>query len=752
MRHVPGMGGSLRRRSCRAFCGIAAVALLLGVLGTATAIAQLGQFGSGPSPATRNQPVGFMADTVEYQQNNELVIARGHVEAWQNGHVLQADQVTFNRRTGIATATGHITLFEPNGQVLFADAAELSQGMRDAVLTGLRARLAQNGKLAANGGRRTNGVLNSLSKVVYSTCNLCKKHPERPPLWQIRAANATEDLQHQRLEYYGAEMQMFGIPVAYFPYFWTPLTPKRTSGLLIPSIGTSTHIGAFFAQPYYWVIDDQSDVTFTPLLTTKTSPQLDAEYRRRFNFGYLTLNGSLGYFENSPQATIYANGQFDLNPTWRAGFSINRASSEDYVNDFHLGHELGNYSTILTSNIYGEGFGEGAYSRLDTTFYQSLTTTTVAQNQLPVVLPRYQYSYFGEPDSLGGRLSLDTGMFNVLRDDGTDTRRADLIGEWDRPFTGDLGDLWTVKLHVAAAAYDANQMNEQPNFSTMSEVNDARALPQAALDFRWPFERDSGAWGTQLVEPIAEVIVGPNEGGSQLDKYPNEDSLDLSFSDANLFGFNRFGGIDRLQGGSRLNVAMHGAWYLAGTALDGLIGQSYNSTTSPWLPSYSGLQDNVSDIVGRLSFTPTNWLDTTYRFQLDHRNLAMRVSDATASVGPAHYHLTAGYIYSTFDPYYFYLQPGPPPPGSLYFTPRNEITLGGNASWGPFRVDTGARRDLTDNQMISVNADAAYEDECFIVALKFYRRYTSLNGDSGSTTFLIQLTFKTLGQFGFSAL
>jgi LPS-assembly protein len=728
------------------------------MLATGTATAQLTQFGAGPSTATRNQPVGFMADTVEYQQNNQLVIARGHVEAWQNGTVLRADQVTFNRRTGIATATGHVTLFEPGGQVLFADAAELTQNMRDAVLTGLRARLAQNGKLAANGGRRTNGVLNSLSKVVYSTCNLCKKHPERPPLWQIHAATATEDLQHQRMEYYNAEMQMYGIPVAYFPYFWTPLpTSKRTSGLLMPSLGTSTHIGAFYAQPYYWVIDDQSDATFTPMLTTQAGPQLDAEYRRRFNFGYLTLNGSLGYFESSPQATIYANGLFDINQTWRAGFSINRATSEDYVNDFHLSHDLGNYATVLTSNIYLEGFGEGAYSRLDTKFYQSLTTLTVAQNELPVVLPRYQYSYVGQPDSLGGVLSIDTGMFNVIRDDGTNTRRADLISEWDRPFTGDLGELWTVKLHVDAAAYDANQMNEQPNFADVSQVNDARALPQAALDFRWPFARDSGAWGTQLIEPMAEVIVGPNEGGSQLNKYPNEDSLDLSFSDANLFGFNRFGGIDRLQGGSRVNLALHGAWYLAGTALDGLIGQSYNSTPSPWLPSYSGLQDNVSDVVGRLSFTPTGWLDTTYRFQLDHRNLAVRVSDATASVGPAHYHLTAGYIYSTYDPYYYYLQAGTPPngnppPDSLYFTPRNEITLGGNASWGPYRVDASARRNLTDNQMVSVNAGAAYENECFIVALRYYRLYTSLNGESGGTTLLIQLTFKTIGQIGFSAL
>ena len=116
------------------------------------------------------------------------MIARGHVEAWQNGHVLRADEVTFNRQTGVATATGHVTLIEPSGQVLFADAAQLDQGMRDGILTAIRARLEQNGKLAANGGRRTGGVLNAMSQVVYSTCNLCKKHPERPPLWQIRAS------------------------------------------------------------------------------------------------------------------------------------------------------------------------------------------------------------------------------------------------------------------------------------------------------------------------------------------------------------------------------------------------------------------------------------------------------------------------------------------------------------------------------------------------------------------------------------
>jgi LPS-assembly protein len=54
--------------------------------------------------------------------------------------------------------------------------------------------------------------------------------------------------------------------------------------------------------------------------------------------------------------------------------------------------------------------------------------------------------------------------------------------------------------------------------------------------------------------------------------------------------------------------------------------------------------------------------------------------------------------------------------------------------------------------MVAVGADAIYEDECFIFDLRMYRRYTSINGDSGSTTVLFLLTFKTIGQFGYRAL
>ncbi|MGA9013206.1 MAG: LPS assembly protein LptD [Acetobacteraceae bacterium] len=739
----------------RRFRLVVLLAMLLASMLSGAAQAQLSEIANLGShqPASRNQPVTFTADTVEYDRENSLVIAQGHVEAWQDDHVLRADRVTFDRNSGVSAAKGNVVLLEPDGQVLFADYAELTQDMKSGVLRDMRAILAENARMAANGARRTEGEINEMSKVVYSTCNLCAKDPTRPPLWQIRALSAVQDLEHKKIEFQDAVMEMYGVPVGYMPYFWTvDPSVKRASGLLIPSMGVSSHIGAFFAQPYYWVIDDQSDATFTPMITTEAGPQLSAEYRRRFNNGSFVVDGSLGYLDNSVQGTIYTKGQFNLDDTWRWGFNIARASSPDYVRDFHIGAgDLGSEPTLLTSQIYAEGFGQGSYSRFDVRFYQTLNEVVVS-SELPLVLPRYQYSYFGQPDSWGGRFSLDAGAFNVVRSDGTNTRRANVTLNWSRPFVGALGDLWKVTLHTDAIAYDASAFNEQPNFGPMSQVNTARAQPQAALDFRWPFMRDSGAWGTQLIEPIAQIVVGPQVGNSQNTKYPNEDSLDLEFTDANLFGFNRYPGVDRLDGGVRANVALHGTWYLGGTTFDGLIGQSYRTTVDNQFSEASGLHDQVSDIVARASLAPTSWLNLTYRTRLDHKDLATRMADALATVGVPKFSVNAGYIYTIDNPYTEFDQPLPPPAGNAFYTPRNEVTVGASSNWGKYRLSAYARRDLQSSQMVAAGVDAVYEDECFILDFRFYRRYTSYNGDNGATTALFQLTFKTIGQFGFKAL
>ena len=64
--------------------------------------------------------------------------------------------------------------------------------------------------------------INELSRAVYSTCNLCAKNPNAPPLWDIRARSAVQDVEHKMIEYHDAVVEMYGIPVLYTPYLSHP--------------------------------------------------------------------------------------------------------------------------------------------------------------------------------------------------------------------------------------------------------------------------------------------------------------------------------------------------------------------------------------------------------------------------------------------------------------------------------------------------------------------------------------------------
>jgi LPS-assembly protein len=763
----------------------------------------------GVTPLSKDQPVTFTADQVTYDRDTGIVTATGNVDAWQNDHEVRADKVVFDRNTNTTAAIGHVVTLEPDGQVMFSDYAELTESMKDAVLRGMRAQLAQNGRLAANGARRTGGQINELSKVVYSTCNVCVADPSKPPFWQIRAYSGVQDVEHKRIEFYDATIEAFGLPVGYLPYFNTAdPSSKRSSGFLIPLAGNSSSLGFFGGIPYYGVLDDQSDVTISPLLTTRQGAQVDVDYRRRFNDGELEINLSAGTLTREAngdgnvvslgngntvigtgntiiingqktittgnpntlqlQESIFSTGKFVWDDTWRYGFTLDRASSVNYLNDYNQGQFFGSISNILTSNVYIEGFGSGAYTKLDATFFQSLDTS-IAQTTLPIVLPRYEYSYFGQIDPWGGRFSLDTEDFNVLRNIGTSTQRLDLIMNYERPFTGPLGDLWKAQVHLVNAAYNATDFNQEPNYATAAgspvqtasstsqaplEVQTARSMPQAALDAQWPFMRDSGDWGTQLIEPHAQIIVGPNMGNHQFAHIPDEDSFDLEFTDANLFGWNRFPGIDQLEGGSRLNVAMHGAWYLNGTVLDTLVGQSYQTERLTEIP-FSGLTGPVSDYVGHVSFSPTPWLDAIYRFRLDHDDFKTKMADAVLAIGKPEFTVSPGYIYTSNNPYTLFdqapLVPQSPTTDPLFYIPRNEFSLGVVSKIGQYKFTGYARRDLQTNQMVAIGADIAYENECFIFDARLTKRYTSVNGDNGYETVLFTITLKTIGAFGFHA-
>ena len=306
------------------------------------------------------------------------------------------------------------------------------------------------------------------------------------------------------------------------------------------------------------------------------------------------------------------------------------ASSQDYLRNFRIGNYAGN---VLNTSGYFEGFGEGGYARVSALSYQGLNST-VTNSQLPFVLPRYQYDYFGLQDSWGGRLSFDSNDFNVIRRVGANDQRLNLNAQWERPGVGALGDVWSLTARVESAIYNGYDINQQPDYAPVGNARTARAQPTVALKVAWPFLRSGSSGSSELIEPIVQLIASPNTGSSTYREVPNEDSLVPEFTDTELFSLNRFQGVDRQEGGMRANVGLHVTWNSKAGVFDGLVGQSYRLHADDTFPSYVGLGRHVSDIVGRINYVPSRWFDVTTRARVDHDTFDIHYAEAVANAGP----------------------------------------------------------------------------------------------------------------------
>lgn len=697
----------------------------------------------------RDQPVTFTANEVEYDRDRALVTARGRVEAWQGERILRADEFTYDRNSGVATARGNVQILEPDGQVIFAESAVLSNQMRDGVIEGLRALLAQNGRLAANGARRTNESIFDLSRVLYSVCEPCARDPLAPPLWQLRARTATLDREAGQVRYRDAAIEFGGVPLLWTPYLQHPDgSTARQSGFLSPSFGITRYLGGFVETPYYWAIDPTQDVLFTPTFSTRQAPNLGIEYRRRLNFGEIEASGSLGYRIGRDNADergfgghIFSRGRFSIDENWRAGFDLNRASSELYLRTWRYGARR-----LLSSSAFTEGFwGIGSFARFDARAYQGLRRSDDI-SLTPFVLPNIYYDWTAPVDALGGTFTFDTWNFAVLRDRGTETRRLATRFGYVLPRVDDWGGVWALRVQSDLAAYSYDGLNLPPTNAVGAGSGTAStANIRAAIDWRMPFIRSAGEWGQQLIEPRVQLVAGPLTGRQT--RIPNEDSIDFEFTDANLFALNRFYGRDRQEGGSRVDAAMRAAWFFPnGGQVEGLVGRSFRleDNAGPFAAG-TGLERRASDWVGRARVQPVPWLEFLGRGRFDGESGDRRFLDLSTSVTIGSTILTGGYLYTS---------------PAAYLTPvrtREEAYAGVTQRFGAhWRVSAFGRYDVGLGRPVVVAASVSYEDECFLFEGRFVKRFAEDPATGGlypaNTLLLLRIGLRTIGDFGFRAL
>ena len=576
-------------------------------------------------------PILIGAEQITYDENLGEVTASGNVELTQNDRVVVADSVSYNLRSNVVTASGNVSMVEPNGDVVFANFVELTDDLREGFILDIRILMSDRSRLAAASGYRVGGNRSVLKSGVFSPCELCREDPTRAPLWQIKAFEIEHDQAAQVIRYRDAWMEIFGIPVLYTPYLEHPdPTVERKSGFLAPTFGASETLGTTYQQPYFLVIAPDKDLTVSPIVTAKQGVALAGQYRQLFTKGEIDLlaSGTIADREksdgsietNALRGHIDSTARFDIDDHWRWGVDVQRTIDDTYLRVYNFSSEQD-----LTSRAFLEGFNGRNYLSVNNYLYQGLRSTD-RNDELPVIHPLAEYSYMSDPGVAGGKYTLDASLLALTRSSGRDSRRISVGLGWDLPYTGPAGDVYNLVARVQGDGYwvndvDPNSDAVNPSGPTESGLT-GRVFPQLALQWRYPWVRHSGTTH-QVIEPIAQVVLAPN--GSNPGKIPNEDSPDFEFDDTNLCSLSRFTGVDRVDPGSRVDYGLK--WTVTGDGsgwASAFIGQSYRLHKDSVFEQGSGVEDNLSDIVGRIDIKPTYALDLRYRFRLDKDDLTAR--------------------------------------------------------------------------------------------------------------------------------
>ena len=536
----------------------------------------------------RRGPNAIRADRIEYYQPDDQVTSRGNVRINSGGNLFSGPELQLK----IDTFEGYF--------------------------------LTPTYRFLSNGGNGTAGRIDFIdaNRLVArdATFTTCERGDEKTwePAWVLSGTSFKFDQESETGEATGAVLRFKNVPILAFPTISFPLSDKRKSGLLPPTLNLDSTSGFEVSQPYYFNIAPNRDATLTTTVMSKRGIDLGAEarYLERDYAGKLRANflpsdalRKINRWSYALQHTGSIDTGFTQVGNLGLNLNLNRVSDNNYWRDFP--RSSGSLTQRLLSSDGSLSWSRGYL----TTSVRALKWQTLQDPLAPIVppydrLPQLTAAYTRVNVPLAGVSGFDasvSGDFTRFASDRLMTKqpnsdRAVSIAQLSRPFITPGGYI-TPKLQMHATTYkfDAPLVGGATSAS--------RVVPTFSLDSGLQFERQANLFGrdfTQTLEPRAFYVRTPFRDQSRL---PNYDSGANDFNFATVFTENAFVGNDRISDANLLTLGVTSRLLNRDTGAEavrvGVAQRLRFADQKVTLPGGLPVTDRISDL---LFGTSINWV------------------------------------------------------------------------------------------------------------------------------------------------
>ncbi len=445
-----------------------------------------------------------------------------------------------------------------------------------------------------------------IKKGVFTSC---KKNDDCPP-WQIKAKEIKHDKEKKIINYKNAWLEIYDQPVIYFPKFFHPdPTVKRQSGFLIPQVIDSSSLGLSFKLPYYKVISDNKDFTFSPRIFSENEGLFQNEYRQVnknskhiADFGFKTKDSTskTHFFSNS-----IAKLNLDIFDISEIEMNLEATSDDNYLKTHNIKSEINDNQSLLNSFLIFRGSSRDMDLETKIETYEDLTKDK-SSDKYEYIFPSYEFSkrlksnYNGDYEiiSKGNYKNYNTNVFEkVLINDLKFT---------SNPMITPSGFVNKFNLLFK------NVTSEGENSSNYKNKFSSENFGSIFYDISYPLKKE-GKFFDNFFTAKGSLMYSPNS---------NKDmkTLDRKIDINNIFTQNRLGLDDAVEGGQSLTVG--GEYTLKSKEgennfIKAGLASVLRDKEEINLPTKSTLNNKGSDFIGSLVFEPNNNLKFDYNFSMD---------------------------------------------------------------------------------------------------------------------------------------